>query len=179
MQRSEERRLAIVRFASVFFVALSLAPALAHLMELPNKIGLSHDAYLTVQQIYRGWQLLGIVVACALVSTLAYAIVARNRAAEFRAALAAFLCIVATQVIFWLVTFPVNKTTENWTTLPAESWEALRRQWEYSHATSAVIDLIAFVVLVFAVSISRGPGAPRILAFPRDPLDPHGGEVAS
>jgi len=55
--------LTTARFLSLLFVALALAPALAHLLELPNKIGLSHDDYLTVQQIYRGWALLGLVVA--------------------------------------------------------------------------------------------------------------------
>lgn len=38
---------------SLLFCALALAPALAHLLELPNKIGLSHDEYLVVQQIAR------------------------------------------------------------------------------------------------------------------------------
>jgi hypothetical protein len=41
------------RFFSLLFAALALAPALAHLLELPNKIGLSRDDYLIVQQIYR------------------------------------------------------------------------------------------------------------------------------
>ena len=45
---------------------IASAPALAHLLELPNKIGLSRDDYLIVQQIYRGWALLGIVVLSAL-----------------------------------------------------------------------------------------------------------------
>jgi hypothetical protein len=57
-------------FLSLIFVALALAPAMAHLLELPNKMPLSHDAYLTVQQICRGWALLGFVVAGALLSTL-------------------------------------------------------------------------------------------------------------
>jgi hypothetical protein len=32
-------------FASLLFVALALGPALAHLLELPNKIGLSREEY--------------------------------------------------------------------------------------------------------------------------------------
>jgi hypothetical protein len=44
----------IARFFSLLFVALVLAPALAHLLELPNKIGLSREEYLVVQQIYNG-----------------------------------------------------------------------------------------------------------------------------
>ena len=59
------------RFCSLLFAALALAPAFAHLLELPNKICLSREDYLTVQQIYRGWALLGFVVFGALPSTLA------------------------------------------------------------------------------------------------------------
>ena len=54
------------RFLSLLFVALALAPAMAHLLELPNKIGLSRDEYLVVPQIYRVWALLGFVVVPAL-----------------------------------------------------------------------------------------------------------------
>lgn len=47
--------LTVARFLSLLFAALALAPALAHLLELPNKIGLPRDAYLIVQHIYYGW----------------------------------------------------------------------------------------------------------------------------
>ena len=57
-----------MRFIALLCTALALAPALAHLLELPNKINLSREDYLTVQQIYRGWALLGFVVAGALLS---------------------------------------------------------------------------------------------------------------
>jgi hypothetical protein len=52
-----------VHFLSLLFGALVLGLALAHLLELPNKIALPRDDYLIVQQIYRGWALLGFVVA--------------------------------------------------------------------------------------------------------------------
>jgi hypothetical protein len=39
---------------------------------MPNKMVLSREDYLTVQQIYRGWALLGIAVAGALISTIAF-----------------------------------------------------------------------------------------------------------
>jgi hypothetical protein len=45
-----------VYFFSLLFAALALAPAMTHLLELPNKINLSCEDYLTVQQIYRGWE---------------------------------------------------------------------------------------------------------------------------
>ena len=59
----------IVRFLSLLFTALGLAPGIAHALELPNKIDLARQEYLTVQQIYRGWVLLGFVELAVLLST--------------------------------------------------------------------------------------------------------------
>jgi hypothetical protein len=144
-------RLAAARFFALLFASLALGPAMAHLLELPNKISLSREAYLTVQQIYSGWALLGVVVFGALISTLTLTILVRKRAYEFPLSLAAFLCIAGTQVIFWTFTFPANQQTSNWTVLP-DNWEALRTQWEYSHAASALLNLIAVVTLILSVS---------------------------
>ena len=133
-----------------FIRALVLAPAIAHLLELPNKISLSRDDYLTVQQIYKGWALLGFVVAGALLSTLLLTIMVRKQPKTFALTVVAFLCILGTQVMFWAFTFPANQQTSNWTVLP-ENWMTLRTQWEYSHATSAVLNLIAIIALISSV----------------------------
>jgi hypothetical protein len=101
-----------VRFLRLFFVAL--ASAMAHLLELLNKINLPRDEYLTVQQIYRGWALLGIVVAGALFSTLALTIMSRHQPQAFTYALIAFLCVIGAQVVFRTYTWPTNQTTSNW-----------------------------------------------------------------
>ena len=77
-------------------------------------------------------------------------IVARQRRRRFGLALTAFLCLVGTQVVFWTFTFPANRATANWSVLPA-NWMALRVQWEYSHAASAVLNLIALVALILTV----------------------------
>jgi hypothetical protein len=58
--------------------------------------------------------------------------------------------MAGTQVLFWTFTFPANQQTHNWTVLP-ENWLALRQQWEYSHAASAGLNLMAFVALILAV----------------------------
>jgi Domain of unknown function (DUF1772) len=139
-----------ILFLSLFFVALALAPAMAHLLALPNKINMPREQYLIVQQIYRGWALLGTVVIGALLSTLALTIVVRKPPKTFVLTLIAFLCIAGTQVLFWTFTFPANQQTHNWTMLP-ENWLALRQQWEYSHAASAGLNLVAFVALILAV----------------------------
>ena len=148
--RSKSMKLALARFSSLVFTALALAPSLAHLLELPNKIGLARDDYFVVQQIYRGWALLGVVVYAALFSTLALAVLVRSRGKEFGLALTAFLCIAGTQVIFWTFTHPANQLTANWTLIP-ENWSVLRVQWEYSHAAAAILNLIAMVAVAGSV----------------------------
>lgn len=145
--------LTAARFFSLLFAALALAPALAHLLELPNKIGLSRGDYLTVQQIYSGWALLGIVVVGALLSTLIVTVMVRKRPKQLALTLTAFVCLVGAQVVFWTFTFPANQQTSNWTVLP-ENWMALRAQWEYSHAAGAVLNLIALMALICSVLAS-------------------------
>jgi hypothetical protein len=145
----------LVRFFSLLFVGIALAPGLAHVLQLPHKIGLSGPDYLRVQQLYAGWSLLGIVAFGALISTLLLAILVRTRLRQFALACVAFGSVLVTQVIFWAFTFPVNQLTHNWTTLPV-NWMTLREQWEYSHATAAVFDLIAFIAVVLAVLAAVG-----------------------
>jgi hypothetical protein len=97
---------------------LAMAAGFAHLLELPNKIRLPRDAYLTVQQIYRGWALLGIVVIAAIASTLGLTILVRHERRMFIGTLLALSCLVGTQIIFWVFTYPVNQATANWTVAP-------------------------------------------------------------
>jgi hypothetical protein len=139
-----------IQFAAVVFCGLALVPAAAHVMELPNKIHLSREDYLVAQKLYRGWQFVGIVVVLALIATALLALQARGSdGAALAAAWLAFICVVATQAVFWIFTFPVNRITKNWTSLPAD-WMALRRRWEYSHAASAALNLLAFAASVLA-----------------------------
>ena len=144
--------MAAVRFFSVLFAALAFAPAAAHLLELPNKIGLSRDDYFVAQQLYRGWAMLAVVVLPAVALALLHAIVVRRQRTAFRLAAAAFCCLVGTQVLFWAFTFPANQLTANWTVAPHD-WAALRAQWEYSHAASALLNLVALAALIASLLV--------------------------
>jgi hypothetical protein len=146
-------RVNLVLFWSLLFTALSTGGGLAHLYELPNKMRLNWQDYLTVQQICRGWALLGIVVFGSLALNFALTILLRGDGRVFPLALIAFLCMVATQIVFWVFTFPVNQATKNWTVVPAD-WLQLRSRWEYSHAAGAVLDVAALVSL-FLVALAR------------------------
>jgi hypothetical protein len=149
--------LTTIRFISLLFTALSLGPALAHILELPNKIHLSREDYLTVQLIYRGWALLAIVIFGALISTLILTLMVRKTRKVFTLTLTGLLCIVGAQIVFWVFTYPANQETNNWTQMPA-NWPVLRNQWEYSHAAGAVPSLIAMIALILSVLVRDEKG---------------------
>jgi hypothetical protein len=146
--------LRVAQFLAIVLTALALVPAGAHLAELPNKIGLDQEAYFIVQSIYRGWALFGIALFGALAANLAAAIVARRQRAPFWLALSAFLLVAATLVIFFTWTYPTNQATSNWTVVP-QNWQELRRQWEYAHATNAVLTFLALCAITLSVLLTR------------------------
>src|SRR5262249_28915096 len=92
----------------------------------------SEAAYITVQRIYAGWSFFGIAFIAALLLTLTHTFMIRGDRAAFFLSLVAFLCLAATQGIFWTFTYPMNVASNHWTVTPAD-FEAARRQWEYSH----------------------------------------------
>lgn len=139
----------LTQFFAIVFVALYLVPSGAHLIELPNKMGLDPEAYMTVQQIYRGWALAGLVLLGALVSTLLLAIFSRSQTTPFWFASAGFLLMLVATVIFFIWVFPANQATENWTCAP-DNQDVLRAQWEYGHAAGALATLAAFLAIVMS-----------------------------
>ncbi len=143
-----------LQFVAILLTAISMSAGWAHLLELPNKMTLSRDDYLVVQQIYRGWAWLGIAVIGSLFSAIALAFVQRGRGAPCRYAIGAALCIAASLVVFFTVTFPVNQATQNWLVVP-ENWQALRWRWEYSHAANAALYFLALALLVLSALTGR------------------------
>jgi hypothetical protein len=103
------RRLAF--FFALLATAIALGGALAHLFELPNKIGLPRDDYFVVQKIYRGWSQLAYVLLIELVSILAVILLYRRQPVVFWLALLALGGLVAAQAIFWIWTYPANVAT--------------------------------------------------------------------
>jgi hypothetical protein len=136
-------------FLSIVLTAVAMSAGLAHLFALPNKISLAANDYLIVQQIYRGWALLGIVIVAALLCVLGLAVSLRHASSAFQLTVAAAVCIAASLVVFFSFTFPANRATANWTELP-DGWQSLRRQWEYSHAVGALLYFSALACLTLA-----------------------------
>jgi hypothetical protein len=140
----------ILRFTSVMATAVAMAAGFAHLLELPAKMKLAPEEYLIVQQIYRGWALLGVVIIIALLSTLVVGVLTRDQPRVALLTLGAATCIALSLVVFFAFTFPANRATSNWTILPDE-WAALRRQWEYSHAVGAALYFVALGCLTLSL----------------------------
>jgi hypothetical protein len=143
----------IVFFIAMLATAVALGGALAHALELPNKLGLPVNEYFTVQQIYRGWDKLGFLLAVELAAMIATAILYRHEPSVRWPVIAAIASLVVAQAIFWTFTFPANRATSNWTQIP-ENWEQLRRNWEYSHAAGAFFQLLAMAALIWG-ALSR------------------------
>jgi hypothetical protein len=142
------------QLCAIVLTALALVPAGAHLFELPNKISLSQQDYFVVQGIYRGWALFGVVLIGALITNLALAILVRGERAPFWLALAAFVLVGGTLVIFFTWTYPANQLTSNWTVAPAD-WQVLRTQWEYAHAANAVLTFVALCCVTVSALLTR------------------------
>lgn len=136
-----------LRATSLLFAALALVPAGSHLFSMRSKLRLDDVSYLASQRAYDRWNLFAIVVIGALLSTLSLTVAFYRAGEPYAGAGLAFLCILGTQAIFWIFTFPANQATDNWTVLPT-NWEALRTQCEYSHTGSALLNALALTLLV-------------------------------
>jgi hypothetical protein len=135
----------------VITAAVPLGATTAHLLELPNKLGLDGPLWLAVQQnVYRGW---GPFIApfeiAAIVSAWALAYLLRRWRAAFPWVLAAALCLSAMLVEFFLIVEPVNVAFARWTpaTLPPD-WAEYRLRWEVGHAIGFILALVAFCALL-------------------------------
>lgn len=144
----------IAFFIALLATALALGGALAHALELPNKIGMSRENYFVVQRAYDGWNRLAYLLAVELAGMLSVIWLYRAEPRVLWPALAALVCLFAAQAIFWIWTFPANQATSNWTIQP-DNWERLRREWEYSHLFGALFQTLAMTALIIAV-LRRG-----------------------
>ncbi|MDB5128682.1 hypothetical protein [Mucilaginibacter sp.] len=137
-------------FLSLLFTGLTLGPGMAHLLEMPHKISLSIQGYKIVQAIYRGWALLGVLQAGTIIFTLDTGILRMQaRYPVFYDPL--YISVFSINFShFFIFTYPINVATNNWIVLPG-NWMQLRQQWEYSHASAALLELLAFVLLILVV----------------------------
>ena len=161
---------ALLEIATVLLVAVSMALALAHALELPGKLRLDRDTYHAVQTIYYpGFTIGGISEPLAILGTITLLVFSPGGSA-FVLTLAALVLLVAMQAAYWLITHPVNRFWLEGQDLRAAAraffasdplvrgksgadaaWTRLRDRWEYSHVARAAFALLALIALLDAL----------------------------
>ena len=160
----------VLQILTLLAVAVTMALALAHALELPGKMRLSKEAYYTVQPIYYpGFTFAGFAEPFGLLLTILLLVVTPLGTVNFWLTLAALAGLIAVQAVYWLFTHPVNKFwlqdeklsragssffsfAANAEQSPPAAWTELRDRWEYSHVARAVLACASFSALAIAIS---------------------------
>jgi hypothetical protein len=164
----------ILQVLTVLLVAVAMALALAHALELPGKMRLSKDAYYAMQPIYYpGFTIGGLAEPAGLILTIILLFFTPLGTADFWLTLAALLGLIGMQATYWLLTHPVNKFWLEGQKLSglgsgffsfganrsqprnkpgSADWTDLRDRWEYSHVARAGLAFASLTALVIAVS---------------------------
>jgi Domain of unknown function (DUF1772) len=154
---------------TVVLVAVALSFAVTHVAELPGKLRLDKATYTAVHAIYYpGFMIGGISEPGSIVALVVLLALTPRASPAFGWTLAALVCLVAMQLVFWLATQPVNgfwlkdrKLSSAGTgffsigrgrTAPDLDWTSLRDRWEQSHLLRAVLALLGLVFLAIAMT---------------------------
>ena len=132
----------VIQAIAVILTALALVPGGAHLAEMSTKLTLDREQYFVVQQIYRGWALFGAVIIAGFLVNLLMAVLLWNRREPFILPAIACLAIAASLGTFFVLVYPTNLATSNWTKIPA-NWEDLRTRWEFGHMAGTALIFVA------------------------------------
>lgn len=157
---------------AITLVAVAMALALAHALELPGKLRLPRDDYLAIQRIYYpGFSIGGIAEPLALLLMLVLVVFTPAGTTAFWLTVAALAALVAMHATYWLVTHPVNNFWLKDVELKGASAgffafdplargsrrapdrQLLRNRWEISHVARAAFGLASLILLVTAVAI--------------------------
>jgi hypothetical protein len=159
--------LLVLEVATLTLVAMALA--LAHALELPGKLKLSKDQYLTVQPIYYpGFTIGGAAEPLSLILLIALMLLT-PAGPSFWLIAGAFVALAAMHATYWAVTHPVNSFWLKDVELKSfggffrfdplarggvtDEWTHLRNRWEFSHVVRAAFGLLSLVLLAAAVAI--------------------------
>ena len=160
--------LVTAQILTLLLVALAMATAIAHALELPGKMRLSQDTYFAVQSIYYPGFTIGggLGEFTGMLGLLALLFLTPGRSTAFWFTLAASISMLLMHLVFWVFTQPVNRfwlRNQKMSTAGAtffkvggqrnvtREWTALRDQWEYSHLTRAILSLAAVAFLAVAI----------------------------
>jgi hypothetical protein len=143
--------LRIWRFITMFVTSLDLAMAFAHLLQLQPRMSYDYRLWRNSQKMYQNFgPPIGLVIegGAVLTTTILSLLVLHRRLAARWTWLGAS-CITMALILWWFLIAPVNARMETWSieSAPPE-WRRLRVQWEYTHASRAILMLIGFAALL-------------------------------
>lgn len=167
----------ILQILTVILVAVAMALAIAHALELPGKMRLDQKTYYAMQSIYYpGFTIGGISEPVGVMLTIVLLWLAPTGSLNFWLTLVALLGLLSMQGVYWLFTHPVNQfwvegenldryssgffsfgtnksQSEDKTTPP--QWTELRDRWEYSHVVRAGFALLSLIALLIVISSNK------------------------
>ncbi|MCR4265803.1 DUF1772 domain-containing protein [Nitratireductor sp. ZSWI3] len=152
---------------ALLLVAVAMALSLAHALELPGKMRLSKETYLSVQEIYYpgftygGFSEIGGILALAVLLFLLPFVGAR-----FWWVAVSLALLSMSHLTYWLFTHPVNGFWlkdmnlsglggvffSTFGAADAADWTRLRDIWEYSHVARACFAMLSFIAAATALS---------------------------
>jgi hypothetical protein len=145
------------RFITLVLAALDTGMALCHALEMPAKLKVDAQLWLTFQHtLYRAFGSEGpgaFIEMGAILTAIVLVFLVRRRRPAFYLSLGGAVFLAAAFFLVWLpFVNPVNTETARWTvdSIP-ENWMDMRQQWEYAHTTRFVLQLIGFGVLLVSV----------------------------
>jgi hypothetical protein len=149
-----------IRGINLTFAVLAVLAPVAHVLELPNKLTLDAQLWLSVQQyLYRGWGPLlgGPTELGALFTSLVLTYLRRQSGALLAATVVANCGYAGMLAAFFFINQPVSRAVASWTptSLPPD-WMVYRARWETGHAIAAVLAVVSLVALIRAYMGEKG-----------------------
>jgi hypothetical protein len=163
--------LVVWQIVTLLLVSIAMAMSVGHALEMPGKMRLEKDAYLTVQPIYypgftiaAGFGEFGGMLATAVLLAVT------PQGLAFQLTAAALALLVAAHAVYWLVTHRVNRfwlkdqklvgagaaffDVSKGDVEHEPDWKVARRRWEYSHVARAVLHFggVAFLAAAIAAT---------------------------
>jgi Domain of unknown function (DUF1772) len=163
----------VLEILAILLTAVVMSLSLAHALELPGKMRLNKEAYLTTQTIYYpGFTIGGMAEPLAVIVVFALLLSTSPAGARFWLLFLSLVALAAVQLVFWLWVQPVNKIWLKEVHLgragaaffgkqsdapradnpEAENWRALRDRWESGHVARAVLAIISLILLTIAMT---------------------------
>lgn len=146
------------QFITIMLTSLSLSLSMAHLVELPQRIKFDRQLWVEVTVFKNVYRLFGSVGAVfevgAILTAIVLAFLVRKRRSAFYWTLGGAVLLVLAFVSWIVFVAPMNAEFARWLTNPIPAnWTRYRDQWEYAHATNAIIKIFGLSLLVLSALV--------------------------